>query len=361
VLGFSDLLLRRLGPNDPTSGDLEQIRRAAGRAATITGQLLAFSRRQMFRPEVLDLNQLVRGLEPMLRQVFGEDRTFTTELAPDLFPVRTDPGHMEQVLINLALNARDALSSGGKVWVRTRNEVVRPPPGGAGNVDGPQPGEYTVLSVSDTGHGMDAATRARVFEPFFTTKPVGQGTGLGLATVFGIVRQSGGSVHVETAPGQGSTFSVYLPAVPRAAPPPESSSAEGAGRGSETVLIVEDEEMVRNFVCRYLEAQGYRCIEASNGRQALEVLERRGSEVDAIVTDVVMPLMGGRELTERVDALRPGTPFLFISAHTGDEIVRRGLMEPGTPFLQKPFTPQALAASIREILDRRASSDAGDL
>jgi len=356
VLGFSDLLLRRLGPNDPNSGDLEQIRRAASRAATITSQLLAFSRRQMFRPEVLDLNRLVRGLEPMLRQVFGEDKVFTTELAEDLAPVRTDPGHMEQVLINLALNARDALSPGGRVAVRTWNEVVPPQARDRMSAEGRPPGHYAVFSVSDTGHGMDAATKARVFEPFFTTKPVGQGTGLGLATVFGIVRQSGGSIQVDTSPGQGTTFSIYLPAVPRTPEPSDARAPIRVGRGSETILVVEDEELVRDFACRYLEAQGYHCVEAANGKEALEIVQRRGKEIDAVVTDVVMPFMGGRELTERMDALRPGTPVLFISAYTGDEIVRRGLMEPGTPFLQKPFTPAGLATRLRALLDGRSRS-----
>jgi hypothetical protein len=356
VLGFSDLLLRRLGPNDPNSGDLEQIRRAASRAATITSQLLAFSRRQMFRPEVLDLNRLVRGLEPMLRQVFGEDKVFTTELAEDLAPVRTDPGHMEQVLINLALNARDALSPGGRVAVRTWNEVVSPQARDRVSAEGRPPGHYAVFSVSDTGHGMDAATKARVFEPFFTTKPVGQGTGLGLATVFGIVRQSGGSIQVDTSPGQGTTFSIYLPAVPRTPEPSDARAPIRVGRGSETILVVEDEELVRDFACRYLEAQGYHCVEAANGKEALEIVQRRGKEIDAVVTDVVMPFMGGRELTERMDALRPGTPVLFISAYTGDEIVRRGLMEPGTPFLQKPFTPAGLATRLRALLDGRSRS-----
>ena len=356
VLGFSDLLLRRLGPNDPSSGDLEQIRRAASRAATITSQLLAFSRRQMFRPEVLDLNRLVRGLEPMLRQVFGEDKVFTTELAEDLAPVRTDPGHMEQVLINLALNARDALSPGGRVAVRTWNEVVSPQARDRMSAEGRPPGHYAVFSVSDTGHGMDAATKARVFEPFFTTKPVGQGTGLGLATVFGIVRQSGGSIQVDTSPGQGTTFSIYLPAVPRTPEPSDARAPIRVGRGSETILVVEDEELVRDFACRYLEAQGYHCVEAANGKEALEIVQRRGKEIDAVVTDVVMPFMGGRELTERMDALRPGTPVLFISAYTGDEIVRRGLMEPGTPFLQKPFTPAGLATRLRALLDGRSRS-----
>ena len=350
ALGFSDLLLNRLGPHDPISDDLRQIRRAASRAATVTRQLLAFSRRQILRPQLLDLNSLVRGLEPMLRQVLGEDKLFSADLTEDLSPVRADPGQMEQVLINLALNARDALTSGGSLTVRTSEVIVAPPENDAGSDEGPPPGSYVVLAVADTGHGMDAATRARVFEPFFTTKPVGQGTGLGLATVFGIVRQSGGVIRVESTPGQGTTFSIFLPAVSASGASPGSRSRETVERGSGTVLVVEDEDLLREFACRFLDAHGYRCLEARNGEEALEVVRLRGEEIDAIVADVVMPIMGGRELTERVAELQLDIPVLFISAYTGDDVTRRGLIEPGAPFLQKPFTPEGLARKLRDLL-----------
>jgi two-component system, cell cycle sensor histidine kinase and response regulator CckA len=300
---------------------------------------------------VLDLNQLVRGLEPMLRQVLGEDKFFATDLANDAGQVRADPGQMEQVLINLALNARDALPTGGTVTVRTRNAVVAPPGADAPSEEGPAPGTYVVLAVADTGHGMDAATRARIFEPFFTTKPVGQGTGLGLATVFGVVRQSGGSIRVESAPGQGTTFSVFLPEVPAPAPRADSRSRDRIEPGTGTVLVVEDEDLVREFACHYLEAHGYRCLEATNGSEALNVVRQHGAEIGAIVTDVIMPVMGGRELRERVAELQPNIPVLFISAYTGDEVIRRGLMEAGAPFLQKPFTPEELARRLRELME----------
>ncbi len=349
ALGFTDLLLERLPGDEPISQDLRQIRRAAGRAATITGQLLAFSRRQVLRPEVLDLNALVGGLEPMLKRVLGEDKVFSADLWHDVVAVRADSGQMEQLLINLVLNARDALPSGGSVLVRTENVLIRGLEGDTG-AEGLQPGRYGLLEVSDTGHGMDAATRARVFEPFFTTKPVGEGTGLGLATVFGIVRQSGGTIRVESAPGKGATFSVYLPAVANPAKEVESSSEASIERGSETVLIVEDEELLRRFTCQYLQDQGYRCLEAANGVEALEIVGRRGKELNAILTDVVMPVMGGREMAERVRRLYPDLPVLFISAYAGGDVTRRGLLEPGVPFLQKPFTPQGLVRKLRELL-----------
>ena len=351
ALGFSDLLLDRLGPSHPISDDLRQIRRASGRAATITGQLLAFSRRQILQPQVLDLNALVRGLEPMLIRVLGEDKLFSADLTDGLSAVWADPGQMEQVLINLALNARDALTTGGSVTVRTSNVNVGP---GESDPDGgerPPPGNYVVLAVTDTGHGMDAATRARVFEPFFTTKPVGQGTGLGLATVFGIVRQSGGSIRLESAPGEGTTVTIFLPAMATSGTAPDLRSRQPASRGSETVLVVEDEELVREFACRYLLAYGYQCLEARNGREALEIVRQRGEDIDVIITDVVMPIMGGRELSDRVAELHSDLPVLFISAYTGVDVTRRGLIEPGAPFLQKPFTPEALARKLRELLE----------
>ncbi|MBA3319373.1 MAG: response regulator [Gemmatimonadales bacterium] len=286
----------------------------------------------------------------MLRQVLGEDKLYSADLAPDLSAVRADPGQLEQVLINLALNARDALTTGGALKVRTSNMVIPRPEDDAAALEGPPPGNYVVLEVIDTGHGMDPATRARVFEPFFTTKPVGQGTGLGLATVFGIVRQSGGSIGVESAPGEGTTFRIFFPELPASAVQPALRSRGSVEAGSGTVLLVEDEDLVREFACRYLEAHGYRCLPARNGRKALDIVRESGPMIAAIVTDVVMPIMGGRELSQRVAELCPDIPVLHISAYTDDQVVRMGLMEAGAPFLHKPFTPESLGRKLHELL-----------
>ena len=354
ALGFSDLLLERLEPGDPTRQDVQQIRRAAGRAATITGQLLAFSRRQLLQLELVDLNVLVGGLQPMLRQLLGEDKLFSTELAEDLAAVRADPGQMEQVLINLSLNARDALAGGGSLtsaratWWWGRVAAPERPKASTWAIRCPFRSRYRPW------HGP--LTRARVFEPFFTTKPVGEGTGLGLATVFGIVRQSGGTIRVDSALGRGTEFRVYLPAADAAAGTPDTSTPQLIDRGTETVLVVEDEALLREFVCRYLEKHGYRTLEAVDGAEALEVIRGKGAEIDAIVTDVVMPVMGGRELAREVEGLGLRIPFLFISAYGGIDVTRRGLIEPGVPFLQKPFTSEALVRKLRDLLGRQAAS-----
>ena len=359
VLGFSALLLERLH-DDPRIADVRQIHGAAERAAAITRQLLAFSRRQLMRPQVLEVNELVRELEPVLRRVLGADKVLVTDLATELGRVRADRGQLEQVLLNLTLNARDAMPTGGAVTMRTRNVDIPPRVGSRPLEDELPAGRYVLLEVSDNGHGMDAAIQARVFEPFFTTKPMGRGTGLGLATAFGIVRQSGGTMRVHSATGAGTTFNVYLPEVPDAAAV-ESEGAESAApeRGDETVLVVEDEAAVRRFTCQLLQTLGYRCLEAANGTEALDVLRQRGDEINAVVTDVVMPGMGGKVLADRLATLRPRLPVLFMSAHADDEVIRRGLLAPGVPFVQKPFAPAVLARKLRELLDRTGESPGG--
>jgi hypothetical protein len=349
VLGFSAILLDTL-KGDSQANEVRQIHRAASRAATITGQLLAFSRRQQLRPEVLDLNELIRGTEHMFHRVLGQDKVFVLDLGEDLRHVRADRGQLEQVLLNLTLNARDAMPMGGTFTISTRN-VSLPTRNAASPPEDELPsGNYVRLSVSDTGQGMDAATRARIFEPFFTTKPVGQGSGLGLATVFGIVRQTGGTVRLRSNPGEGATFSIYLPQVSAEALPAASVRGTSRGeRGSGTVLVVEDESQVREFTCRVLAAHGYQCVEASNGVEALEIMRERGEKIAAVVTDVVMPGLGGGALAKRLAELRLALPVLFTSAYTAEDVVRRGLIPADAPFLQKPFTPEALVAMLQDL------------
>jgi CheY-like chemotaxis protein len=345
--------------DDARASELRQIHRAATRAADITSQLLAFSRHQQRRPQVLDLNEMIQGTKHMLHRVLGEDKVFELDLADDLGHVRADRGQLEQVLLNLTLNARDAMRPGGTFTISTRAQSLPSRNAATASEDELPAGDYVQVSVSDTGQGMDAATRARIFEPFFTTKPVGQGSGLGLATVFGIVRQSGGTVRVRSTPGEGTTFSIYLPRVAADSSAPESVRESTRGeRGSGVVLVVEDEAQVRDFTCQVLASHGYECVEASNGLEAFNIMRQRGEHIDAVVTDVVMPVLGGGALARRIAELRPTMPVLFTSAHSGEEVVRRGLIPAGAPFLQKPFTPEALVAMLRQADHLRRNSDA---
>jgi PAS domain S-box-containing protein len=359
ILGFSAMLLDT--PDSTHEAEVRQIHRAADRAAAITAQLLAFGRRQLLRPQVLDLNELIRGLETMLRRVLGEDKDFAAHLADDPGHVRADPRQLEQVLLNLTLNARDAMPNGGNFTISTQRVTLPRREGARPLGDELSPGDYVRLTISDSGHGMDAATAARVFEPFFTTKPVGQGTGLGLATAFGIVRQSGGTVRVYSNPGEGTTFHIYLPQVADDATPPASKRAlPREVHGSGTVLVVEDEAMVRNFTCRVLAEHGYRCIEAADGAAALNIIQGRGDSIDAVVTDVVMPNIGGGTLARHLAEVRPGVPVLFTSAYTSQEVIYRGLISSDAPFLQKPFTPEALLAKLREVYASPSAVRQGD-
>jgi two-component system, cell cycle sensor histidine kinase and response regulator CckA len=353
VLGFTDLVLADLAPDDRRRRDLERVRTAAGRAATVTAQLLAFSRQQMLQPTVLRPADLLVTLEPVLRRLLGADRTLVLDVAPDTGHVVADRGQLEQVLINLALNARDAMGPGGQLTIAVRSSLLdatftaRHPE--AASLLGPS----VMLEVSDTGHGIDETTRERIFEPFFTTKPTGQGTGLGLAVVHGIVHQSGGHIEVESMPGAGTTFRILLPAVgetgQRSAGPAPPQSTTGAGK---TILVVEDEPMVRQLVVRTLEHLGYRCLEAGDGAEALRMLQGHGAPVDGVVTDLVMPHMNGRELGEHLAAFRPGLPVLFISGYTNDEMIRRNLLAPEAPFIQKPFEVEAFAAKLQALLSK---------
>jgi PAS domain S-box-containing protein len=351
ILGAAEFLLRQAQLSGVARADVEQIRAAAERTAAITGQLLAFSRRQVLQPRVLDLHETVRGLEAVLRRALGERSTLALGLRAPGAQILADPGQLAQVLLNLVLNSRDAMPLGGRVTIETARvelteRYARQHPGVA-----IRPGPYAMLSVSDTGHGMSRDTVAHVFEPFYTTKAVGKGTGLGLATVYGIVKQSGGYVWPYSELGQGTTFKVYLPisaeSVAHAPPPPHAPRASG-----ERVLVVEDEPVVRQMAARALQEYGYTVIEAGDGLEALRLIEDGAHPIELLVTDVVMPGMDGPELARRAAGLRPGLPVLFMSGYTDDEIVRRGLLEAGQPFLQKPFTPEVLSEQVAELLKR---------
>jgi PAS domain S-box-containing protein len=352
ILGFTDLLLDPGHAGDPR-GDLLQIRKAAGRAAIVTAQLLAFSRRQMLRPRVVDLNVVVTELQPMLPRLMGEDKEVEVALAPELWPVHADRGQLEQVVINLALNARDAMPRGGRFTIETANVELDEDYIGRHPGTTMARGPYVRLVVSDTGGGIPTDVQGRIFEPFYTTKPVGQGTGLGLSMVYGIIKQSGGFVWVYSEPGHGTSFKLYLP---RAAALPEVVTPPGGyevPRGEETVLVVEDDPLVRHLSARLLASQGYATLEARNGREALELLQAHEDRVQLVLTDVVMPELGGAEFARHVEQLQPGLPVLFMSGFTDHEVVRRGLLDPGAPYLQKPFDAATLGRRVREILDLR--------
>jgi PAS domain S-box-containing protein len=360
VLGLSEFLLRELPATDSRHGDVREISRAAERAASVTRQLLAFSRQQIMQPRPLDLSAVAQGTEGMITRLLGSAHTLELRLAPMLSSVRADRGQLEQVLLNLVLNARDAMPNGGRLTIETApalldDDYLRRHPG----VE-IRHGGYMMLAVSDTGCGMEPETQARVFEPFFTTKPVGEGTGLGLSTAYGIIKQSGGYIWVYSEPGIGSTFKVYLPAVaePSVDWTPEEALVPRPLGGSETLLVVEDEDVVRLLTCRVLRERGYTVLEAADGREALDVLSRLSHPPDLVLSDVVMPAMGGRELGTRITASAPDLPVLYMSGFTGDDVVQRGLLEPGMPFQQKPFHPDALALQVRTMLDRKVSARA---
>jgi PAS domain S-box-containing protein len=360
VLGFSEFLLRSFPEDDPRRGEVQEIIRAGTRASDVTRQLLAFTRQQLLHPELLDLNVVVSGVEKMLRRSLGEDHVLALDLAEEVGQIRADRGQLEQVLVNLILNARDAMRERGRVTIATSRATLDEVYAQAHAGVGIPPGAYVRLSVTDTGVGMEPGVQARIFEPFFTTKPVGQGTGLGLSTVYGIVKQSHGFVWCYSEPGHGTTFRIYLPrtgGAPIPAPPPRAP-AEPRG-GSETILVVEDEEVVRALACRGLREQGYAVLEARHGREALERIAAGPATIDLVISDVVMPELSGRELGARLAELHPGLPVLYMSGYTGEDVIQRGLLDPGMPFQQKPFTPEGLARTVREMLDRAAGRAGG--
>jgi two-component system cell cycle sensor histidine kinase/response regulator CckA len=354
INGYSHILLGSLPEGDPNHAAAEQIMKAGERAAALTRQLLAFSRRQVLQPRILDLNQLVTGLENMLRRLIGEDVDLRLVCGGDLGQVSADPGQVEQVIINLAVNARDAMPGGGILTIETSN-VTLDAHYALGHTT-IKPGEYVALVVSDNGAGMDPSTRARLFEPFFTTKEEGKGTGLGLTTVFGIVKQGGGSVEVYSDPGHGTSVKVFLPRQGRRPNEEVALAPVKGGRGTETILLVEDDEAVRKLVRETLLKQGYTVRDAQHAAAARHIAASHPGPIHLLITDVVMPLEGGRELAASLTRLRPETKVLFMSGYTDQAVVNNGLLNSEAAFLQKPFTPAALAAKVRETLDSNGES-----
>lgn len=356
IIGFASLLKEKTPPDHPGRPCIEEIVKAGNRAAALTGQLLSFSRRQVVEPRVLDLNQVVRDMETLLRRLIGEDVILVTDLEADLDPVRIDQSQMEQVIVNLAVNARDAMPHGGTLTLKTRNVTLAtalPVRGG----EAIPPGPYVQFVVEDTGTGMDGEVMSHLFEPFFTTKEVGTGTGLGLSTVYGIIRQNGGYVDVTSILRQGTQFHIYLPVAERPSPEPDQDLTPPDGlRGTETVLLVEDEDAVRDLATQVLARLGYDVVLARNGVEALERVRTVAKPVSLVVTDVVMPRMSGPDLVRRLREVHPGVKSLFISGYSNEAMMHDGIEGPGTAYLQKPFTPEDLAARVRRLLDTDAGS-----
>jgi len=348
INGYTEVLLEQLKEGDGLHQKVQSIQQAADRAATLTRQLLAFSRKQLLELKVVDVNSVIGDMERLLRPLIGENIELVTRLAPDAGRTRADAGQLEQVIMNLVVNAKDAMPEGGKITIQSADVTVHQNFRERGFI---QPGRYVVISLSDTGQGMDRETQSRIFEPFFTTKEKGKGTGLGLSTVYGIVKQSGGYVFTQSEIGHGSTFHIYLPRVEES--PEERSPAksqENEKGGSETVLLVEDEDSVRELVRETLVTRGYKVLEAENGEIGMRVAEASSDHIDLLITDVVMPGMGGRELAKKLLLLRPDLGVLYLSGYTEDAVVHHGALGPGQAFLQKPFTLQSLARKVREVL-----------
>ncbi len=352
IAGRAQLIISRLRPEEPIHRDATLVRTTADRAAALTHQLLAFSRKQVLQPQVLDLNAVVTAMEPMLGRLIGEDIDLAVAPGDALGRVKADPGQIEQVIVNLVVNARDAMPQGGHLTIETTN--VELDEAYASRHVAVPPGPYVLLAVSDTGEGMDEQTRSRVFEPFFTTKEPGKGTGLGLATVYGIVKQSGGDIGLYSEVDRGTTFKIYLPRVAElaAGPDPGAAPATTAPRGDETVLLVEDEPEVRDLAREILEGSGYAVLQACDAQEAVLMAERHAGSIHLLLTDVIMPRQSGRALVERLRPLRPEMQVLYMSGYTNEAIVRHGVLDPDTLFIQKPFTPAALGHKVRAALDR---------
>jgi PAS domain S-box-containing protein len=353
IHGYAEMLVQNLDEGDERKSDAQEILRAANRAAGLTRQLLAFSRRQVFTQQAIALDQLVEGMQKMLQRLIGPEIQIATEIWPDLTPVLADSSQLEQILVNLVINARDALPGGGKIRIELRN--VELDKIGVAAHPGLQPGDYVEMAVSDNGSGMDAETTSRIFEPFFTTKEGGKGTGLGLATVYGIVQQSNGAIEVQSRVGHGTTFFIYLPRAVDLGKPAPAKLAPVAATGTEIILLVEDDDRVRALVANMLKKNGYQVLLASAGDQALEIAARHRGRIHLLLTDVLMPGLSGRILSERLTSSRPDTRVLYMSGYSDDEILRHGVKKATAHFIQKPFSIDALMHKIRETLSTPAN------
>jgi two-component system cell cycle sensor histidine kinase/response regulator CckA len=348
-LSYAEIIASDLNPADPLCDDMKEIHKAASRAAGLTRQLLLFSRQQVVEPKVIDLHDVLGNMNRMLQRILGEDVELVLVAPESTGRVKVDPSHIEQVILNLVVNARDAMPTGGTLTIETAD--VSLDENYANSHVPSKAGEYVMLAVTDTGIGMDRATQAHIFEPFFTTKDKDKGTGLGLSTVFGIVQQSGGNIWVYSEVGKGTTFKIYLPRVDAQVDVIQPAFEPPTLRGSETILVVEDEQQVRTVVLSILRKQGYHLIAAQNAGEALLVCETQDGKIDLLLTDVVMPQMSGPELAKRLATTRPDMKVLCMSGYTDDSIVRHGVLESGVAFLQKPITPALLLRKVRELLD----------
>jgi nitrogen-specific signal transduction histidine kinase/CheY-like chemotaxis protein len=352
IIGYSDFLHMHLGKDDPLQQEVEEIRKAGQRAASLTQQLLAFSRRQIFQVKVLDLNAIITGMEKMLRRLIHESVSIDFILDPSLGRIRADASQMEQVLLNLVINASEAMPQGGKLMIETANTELDE--SYARMHVSVKPGSFVRLAVSDTGTGMNEETRDHLFEPFFTTKKEGKGTGLGLSMVYGIVKQSGGAIWVYSEPGKGAAFKIYLPRVfEEAQKVSEERIDEAPANGTETVLVVEDEEMIRQIISVTLTEYGYTALLAKDGEEAQAICASAQGPIHLLLSDVVLPGMSGRESAKRLVSKRPGMRVLYMSGYTANAIVHHGALEPGIAFIQKPFSPATLLRKMREILDSK--------
>jgi nitrogen-specific signal transduction histidine kinase/CheY-like chemotaxis protein len=354
IIGYTDLSLRRVGLESPIRRNLEETKKAAERAASLVRQLLAFSRKQILEPKVLDLNDVVKDMEKMLTRLIGENVKLATQLDPNLGSVKADPCQVEQIIVNLIVNARDAMPRGGSVTIETANTTL----------DDQTvlkhlsvlPREYVMLAVTDTGTGMDQETQRRIFEPFFTTKDVGKGTGLGLSTVYGIVKQSGGYIRVISEPGQGTTFKIYLPRMDDSTTATVETQEISVPRGSETILLVEDEDVVRGLTKKILMQAGYNVLDAKGGEEAIRMCRAHHGPIELLVTDVVMPELSGKEVADRLLELRPTIRILFMSGYTDEAIIQHGVLDANVEFIQKPFTWIALTRKVRDVLNHNLSA-----